>query len=87
MQLLIGIDDTDNKESRGTGFNARQLGHLLTKEGCEVMNITRHQLFVHNDIPYTSQNSSACLNVIAKDIEKVKQLSLDFMRKAAAPRF
>lgn len=84
MQLLIGIDDTDNKESRGTGFRSRQLGHLLTDEGDIVSDITRHQLFVHDDIPYTSQNSSACLNIVTNDMEKVINISLDFLNEIAA---
>ena len=64
MRLLIGIDDTDNKESRGTGYNSRQLAAAIEAENLgDVSGITRHQLFVHPDIPYTSQNSSACLEV------------------------
>ncbi len=66
MRYLIGIDDTDNLESRGTGFRARQLGQRLGEAGlARVAGITRHQLFVHPDIPYTSHNSSACLDVEA----------------------
>jgi hypothetical protein len=64
MRCLIGIDDTDNLESRGTGFRARQLGGQLAEAGLgKVRGITRHQLFVHPSIPYTSHNSSACLDV------------------------
>ena len=33
MRYLIGIDDTDNLESRGTGFRARCLGAELTDAG------------------------------------------------------
>ncbi|MEI6061702.1 MAG: hypothetical protein WCR72_13410 [Bacteroidota bacterium] len=62
MKYLIGIDDTDNLESRGTGFRARQLGIMLEEAGvAKLICITRHQLFVHKDIPFTSHNSSACL--------------------------
>jgi len=64
MRCLIGIDDTDNLESRGTGFRARQLGARLVDAGLgRTRGITRHQLFVHPEIPYTSHNSSACLDV------------------------
>ena len=64
MRYLIGIDDTDNADSRGTGFRARDLGARLGEAGlAETKGITRHQLFVHPDIPYTSHNSSACLDV------------------------
>lgn len=68
MRCLIGIDDTDNLESRGTGFRARQLGGRLTEAGLgTVRGITRHQLFVHPSIPYTSHNSSACLDIDLDD--------------------
>lgn len=64
MRYLIGIDDTDNLESRGTGFRARQLLQRLAESGlARPLGITRHQLYVHPDIPYTSHNSSACLDV------------------------
>ena len=61
--FLVGIDDTDNTESRGTGYRARQLGEVLTRAGMQSVGITRHQLFVDARIPYTSHNSSACLAV------------------------
>jgi len=66
VYYLIGIDDTDNPDSRGTGFRARQLGMRLAEAGLgQLLGITRHQLFVHPDIPYTSHNSSACLSLQA----------------------
>ena len=55
-KYLFGIDDTDNKFSRGTGFRARHLSSLINQELLgDVLSITRHQLYVHSDIPYTSQ--------------------------------
>lgn len=84
IELLIGIDDTDNKDTRGTGFRSRQMADLFTKEGYEVLDILRHQLFVHEDIPYTSQNSSASIHILADDMEKVIKLSRDFLNKIAA---
>lgn len=68
MHLLIAIDDTDNLQSRGTGYCARQLAAGLETEGlARVSGITRHQLYVHEEIPYTSHNSSACLNAEGAD--------------------
>lgn len=62
MRYLIGIDDTDNLESRGTGHRARMLGLGLQEVGLgRLIAITRHQLLVHPAIRYTSHNSSACL--------------------------
>ncbi len=63
--FLIGVDDTDNLETRGTGFRARELGQLLRAAGLGVEGVTRHQLLVDPRIPYTSHNSSACLAVRA----------------------
>lgn len=59
---LIGIDDTDNLESRGTGFRARQLGETIAAAGLgKLLCVTRHQLLVDPAIPYTSHNSSASI--------------------------
>jgi hypothetical protein len=63
-EYLIGIDDTDNLQSRGTGHVARELGAGLQNAGLAVLEtVTRHQLLVDSAIPYTSHNSSACLKV------------------------
>lgn len=60
---LVCIDDTDNEESIGTGRLARWLGDHLLERGLleDEPSATRHQLLVHSDIPYTSHNSSACI--------------------------
>jgi len=64
MRYLIGIDDTDNLESRGTGHRARQMAEFLFHQQlAQPLGITRHQLLVSPEIPYTSHNSSACLSV------------------------
>src|SRR5262245_52405002 len=66
MRFLLGIDDTDNLESRGTGHRARQLAQQLEAQAlAAVHSITRHQLLVDPRIPYTSHNSSACLTLEA----------------------
>lgn len=62
MDYLIGIDDTDNAESRGTGFRGRGLAQALADAGlAQTWGITRHQLLVDPRIPYTSHNSSLCI--------------------------
>ncbi len=62
MTLLLGIDDTDDDSSRGTGYQARRLGHAIQENGLgELRAVTRHQLLVDSRIEYTSRNSSACL--------------------------
>lgn len=62
--IYVGIDDTDTKESRGTGRLARNIANEIS-QSFEVFGVTRHQLFVHPDIPFTSHNSSAVIHVKA----------------------
>lgn len=84
--FLIGIDDTDNKESRGTGFRARQLAALLESSAlANVHSITRHQLFFDPRIPYTSHNSSACLSVTDAEKEELISFCRNFMLRECAP--
>jgi len=84
-RVLIGIDDTDNKESRGTGFRSRQLGHLIDNKKVGIVDgITRHQLFFDPRIPYTSQNSSACLEVLTNDIIALTDLAREFLIEDSA---
>lgn len=62
VDLLIGIDDTDNAYTPGTGRRARALLRELQAAGLgSPAGATRHQLLVDDRIPYTSHNSSACL--------------------------
>jgi len=88
MRYLIGVDDTDNLESRGTGHRVRQLAELLAEqELAQPLGITRHQLLVDPQIPYTSHNSSACLLV---KTNKNRQAALweacrDFLLRESAP--
>jgi hypothetical protein len=88
MRYLIGIDDTDNLESRGTGHRARQMAGALAQAGlAEVLGITRHQLLVSPEIPYTSHNSSACLLIDAEleNEEQLWQACCDFLLRESAP--
>lgn len=65
MEILIAIDDTDNEESIGTGRLCRMLAETLQEHGLvKTCSVTRHQLLVHPDIPYTSHNSSACIEAL-----------------------
>ena len=63
MRVFVCIDDTDNLESRGTGHLASLLADGLENRGWEKGHfITRHQLFVHPDVPYTSHNRAMCFS-------------------------
>lgn len=56
--LYIGLDDTDNLESRGTGHLARQIAQVLAADWT-VLGVTRHQLLVDPRVPYTKNNSAS----------------------------
>lgn len=69
MVWLIGLDDTDMPGTRGTGRLARMLADALAERGVALGGVTRHQLLVHPDIPYTSHNSCACISVDGEILE------------------
>jgi hypothetical protein len=87
MNVLICIDDTDNLESRGTGELATILAAEIEQRSwgrCDF--VTRHQLLVHPDVPYTSHNSSMCF---AADLDLAHLDTLiayagDFLREESA---
>lgn len=86
MKVFLSVDDTDSKESRGTGFRSRQMGSELMLAGHgKVFGITRHQLFVHELIPYTSQNSSNCLEIETHNSDKLWDFCRRFMIREALP--
>jgi hypothetical protein len=62
MTFFLSIDDTDSLNSRGTGRLARAIADTLGQE-YPVTAVTRHQLFVHESIPYTSHNSCAVIHI------------------------
>lgn len=64
MLIYIGIDDTDNEHSRGTGRLARAIAASLGG-AYRLDSVTRHQLWFHPSIPYTSHNSSAAIAIEA----------------------
>lgn len=87
MKVFVCIDDTDNLESRGTG----ELASMLA---CDVVNngwgkssyVTRHQLLVHPDVPYTSHNSSMCFSADINEahLETLISHASDFLEKESA---
>lgn len=89
VDVLIGIDDTDNLTSRGTGWLAQQLLAELTGRGLgSCAGATRHQLLKHPDVPYTSHNSSACLAWCSAPGVRPEQLAEvvgSFLEQRSAP--
>ncbi len=86
MKIIIAIDDTDNLESRGTGFRARELGLFLMQNGlANLISVTRHQLLFDRRIPYTSHNSSASLFCeLTSSIKDVIDFSKEYLIREAA---
>ena len=77
MRIYIGFDDTDNPDAdRGTGKLARWFEDRLP-DGYRLEGVLRQQLLVHEDIPYTSHNSAACMIVHAPDPGLLKTLVAD----------
>jgi len=85
MLYLIGIDDTDNLESRGTGFVGRTMGAAINAAGLGICGgISRHQLLFDQRVPYTSHNSSLCLEVESEKPEEMWSFMIEFLLKACA---
>ena len=62
MTYLICIDDTDMPGTKGTGWLVQEMCELMTVKGMGYASpISRHQLFVHEDVPFTSHNSAMCV--------------------------
>ena len=74
MNIYIGIDDTDNKNSRGTGHLARVIADTLAAD-YTVAGVTRHQLLFDPRVPYTAKNSCAA---IILDVDETPNLHTIF---------
>ena len=87
MDILVTIDDTDNLSSRGTGYLAEVLRKDIEKlfKGT-TSRITRHQLFVCDEIPYTSHNSAMCFkaSINSHDLEAVIKYCSGFLKIESA---
>ena len=83
--VLIGIDDTDNSTSAGTGRLARALRDLCVERGLRPLGVTRQQFLVDDRIPYTSHNSGACIAVDADGGPASVVFAFDFIAERAAP--
>ena len=81
---LIGIDDTDNESSPGTGQVARRLMGDCLARGWRHGGVTRHQFLVDPRIPYTSHNSGACLAVEGEGGKAGLEFAFDWLAGVAA---
>lgn len=80
MNIFISIDDTDNLDSIGTGEVLEELTAALEQQQLALCSfVTRHQLFIHPDIAYTSHNSSMCCAGITEHLDEVIAFCRDYM--------
>ena len=82
--ILIGLDDTDNPTSRGTGYLARRLSADLAARGLAPLGVTRHQFLLDERIPYTSHNSGACVAVEGDGGIETARVAFDFVAAGSA---
>ena len=71
--IYICMDDTDNIESRGTGKLSRTIAKKLSKN-YPVYGVTRHQLYKHPDIPYTSHNTCSVIHIESNELELIEEI-------------
>jgi tRNA(Ile2) C34 agmatinyltransferase TiaS len=89
--LFIGLDDTDNLASRGTGHLAREIAAALVAEH-PLLGVTRHQLLLDPRVPCTRNNSCAAIALDvdgdvdpAALLEQVRALMLDDFQPGSDP--
>ncbi|WP_415713439.1 hypothetical protein [Maridesulfovibrio sp.] len=88
MRIYMGFDDTDDKDATmGTGRLVREFVYGLNID-CHVVGVIRHQLPRLENIPYTSNNSSACAIIdISPDssIDYLRDYATEHLGKYCAP--
>jgi tRNA(Ile2) C34 agmatinyltransferase TiaS len=89
--VYIGLDDTDNLMSRGTGRLARQIAEALAPD-YPVLGVTRHQLLLDPRVPCTKKNSSAAITLDVEGdldltalLERVRSLMLGDYQPGSDP--
>ena len=87
MKALLCIDDTDDLESPGTGEILQNLCAALEERGLAKGGfVSRHQLLLHDDIAYTSHNSSMCteLTLSRENFRHMIELSREYLENNCA---
>lgn len=84
---LICIDDTDDIGTKGTGEIAEEIALLLADiSGTRASFVTRHQLYIHPDIPYTSHNSAMCFSIRSGlTLDEIHQHAVKHLARESAP--
>lgn len=83
--VLIGIDDTDNDTSPGTGRLARDLAKVCGERGLSLLSVTRHQFLLDPAIAYTSHNSGACIALAGEAGLDEVRFAVEYVASRSAP--
>ena len=87
FKAYIAIDDTDEiGYFTSTGEICEEIREHVERYYTKATPITRHQLFLHEDIPYTSHNSSMCFSAYLSEdeIEDIKMFVIDYVMTKSA---
>ena len=75
--IFIGMDDTDNLTSPGTGHLARDIAAILC-ERFHIIGVTRHQLLFDVRVPMTAKNSANVIHLCrTEDLPSLDSLADD----------
>jgi hypothetical protein len=88
MKIYVAIDDTDSIDEGSTGESANGIiSHIENSNWGKCHGLTRHQLLIHSDIPYTSHNSSMCFtaDIEAECLDLLIRDAGDMLRTGSAP--
>jgi len=88
MVLYVAIDDTDSLEVGATGQSANELRKIIKDKGWgKPEPVTRHQLLIHPDVPYTSHNSSMCFTIDMglENLDEFINCAANFLQTTSAP--
>jgi tRNA(Ile2) C34 agmatinyltransferase TiaS len=83
--LYIGLDDTDNLESGGTGYLARQIAATLAVD-LPLLSVTIHQLLVDPRVPCTKYSSCSAI-ALDLDSDVVLEALLERVRELMVADF
>lgn len=87
MKIVLSIDDTDMPGGPGSGQLAERLSNEIEQRGWgRCAGICRHQLFVHEDVPYTSHNSSMSfpVDIDEDNLQEMMAFGEEFLGRESA---
>lgn len=89
MKLYVCVDDTDDlTKNTSTGKISDLIGsRIMEMGGVMEQGITRHQLYLHKDIDYTSHNSSMCMvmDIEGVEVADIKREAEKILKEHMAP--